>query len=83
MSGKHKRHGLHFLALTDERGRLIWISAARHDHIVAHLKAAGLGALADLGFLGLDPDGDDQVVVTGYKATRYRKLTPGQKSPTR
>ncbi|MFF5213558.1 transposase family protein [Streptosporangium sp. NPDC000396] len=51
-SGKHKRHGLHFLALTDERGRLIWISAARprrthditaarHDHIVEHLKAAG------------------------------------------
>jgi hypothetical protein len=45
-------HGLHFLALTDERGRLIWISAARpgrthditaarHDHIVEHLKAAG------------------------------------------
>ncbi|WP_107430979.1 transposase family protein [Streptomyces lydicus] len=28
-SGKHHRHGLHFLALTDERGRLIWISAAR------------------------------------------------------
>src|SRR5205807_131636 len=28
-SGKHKRHGLHFLALTDENGRLIWISAAR------------------------------------------------------
>ncbi|WP_309505399.1 transposase family protein [Streptomyces phytophilus] len=28
-SGKHHHHGLHFLALTDERGRLIWISAAR------------------------------------------------------
>jgi hypothetical protein len=28
-SGKHRNHGLHFLALTDERGRLIWISAAR------------------------------------------------------
>ncbi|WP_205825494.1 transposase family protein [Microbispora catharanthi] len=44
-SGKHKRHGLHFLALTGERGRLIRISAARpgrtHDHIVEHLKAAG------------------------------------------
>lgn len=92
-SGKHKRHGLHFLALTDERGRLIWISAARpgrthdataarHDHIVGHLKAAGLGALADLGFLGVDKpaDPDDQVIVTGYKATRYRKLTPGQKT---
>ncbi|MDG9728662.1 transposase family protein [Streptomyces sp. DH41] len=28
-SGKHRRHSLHFLALTDENGRLIWISAAR------------------------------------------------------
>jgi hypothetical protein len=63
--GKHRSHGLHFLALTDENGRLIWISAARpgrthdntaarHDHILAHLRAAGLGALADLGFRGLD-----------------------------
>ncbi|MER7049290.1 transposase [Streptomyces jumonjinensis] len=26
-SGKHRRHGLHFLALTDENGRLIWISS--------------------------------------------------------
>ncbi|MGR6319980.1 hypothetical protein Q2K19_25985 [Micromonospora soli] len=32
------------------------------------MKAAGLGALADLGFLGLDKDCNDQVVVTGYKA---------------
>ncbi|MBS2531666.1 hypothetical protein KGQ20_02655 [Catenulispora sp. NF23] len=57
-------------------------TAARHDHIVAHLQAAGLGALADLGFLGVDKpaDPDDQVIVTGYKATRYRKLTTGQKS---
>jgi hypothetical protein len=91
-SGKHHRHGLHFLALTDDRGRLIWISAARpgrthdakaarHDHIVEQLKAAGLGALADLGFIGIDKpeDPDDQVIITGYKATRARKLTPGQK----
>ena len=90
-SGKHKRHGLHFLALTDENGRLIWISAARpgrthditaarHDHIVDHLKAAGLGALADLGFLGLGDTGEDPVVVTGYRATKKRKLTTGQKT---
>lgn len=90
-SGKHKRHGLHFLALTDENGRLIWISAARpgrthditagrHDHIVDHLKAAGLGAMADLGFLGLADNGEDPVVVTGYKATKKRKLTTGQKT---
>jgi hypothetical protein len=75
-SGKHRSHGLHFLALTDENGRLIWISAARpgrthdntaarHDRILAHLRAAGLGALADLGFRGLDNDILDPVVVTG------------------
>jgi hypothetical protein len=95
-SGKHHRHGLHFLALTDEKGNLIWISAARpgrthdataarRDKIVEHLKAAGLGALADLGFLGVDKpkNADDQVIVTGYKATRHRKLTPGQKQANR
>ncbi|MFF2963331.1 hypothetical protein ACFVT1_31450 [Streptomyces sp. NPDC057963] len=27
-SGKHDHHGLHFLAMTDDNGRLIWISAA-------------------------------------------------------
>jgi hypothetical protein len=93
-SGKHHRHGLHFLALTDEKGRLIWISAARpgrthditaarRDHILAHLRAAGLGALADLGFLGLDDDPDNPVVVTGFKATAARKLTTGQKTANR
>ncbi|WP_244181776.1 transposase family protein [Streptomyces curacoi] len=90
-SGKHHHHGLHFLALTDERGRLIWISAARpgrthdntaarQDHILAHLRAAGLGALADLGFRGLDNDVLDPVIVTGFHATRTHKLTPGQKT---
>ena len=90
-SGKHKRHGLHVLALTDENGRLIWISAARpgrthditaarHDHIVEHLKATGLGALADLGFLGLADTAEDPVVITGYRATKKRKLTTGQKT---
>jgi hypothetical protein len=89
-SGKHLRHGLHFLALTDERGRLIWISAARpgrthditaarHDRILAHLRDAGLGALADLGFLGLDDDPCNPVVVTAFKATRARKLTSSQR----
>ncbi|MFI5825297.1 transposase family protein [Streptomyces rishiriensis] len=91
-SGKHRSHGLHFLALTDEKGRLIWISAARpgrthdntaarHDHILAHLRAAGLGALADLGFRGLDNDILDPVIVTGYIATR--KLTPVQTEANR
>jgi hypothetical protein len=38
----------------------------RRDRILAHLRAAGLGALADLGFLGLDDDGD---VLTNIEAT--------------
>ncbi|MFI6494830.1 transposase family protein [Streptomyces sp. NPDC050564] len=93
-SGKHRSHGLHFLALTDEKGRLIWISAARpgrthdnttarHDHILAHLRAAGLGSLADLGFRGLDNDVRAPVIVTGFHASRTHKLTPGQKEANR
>ncbi|MEU9321611.1 transposase family protein [Streptomyces sp. NPDC048295] len=80
-SGKHHRHGLHVLALTDERGRMIWISAARlgrtrditaarRDGILSYPRAVGLGALADLGLRGPDGDPDDPVVVTGFKATR-------------
>ncbi|MFD5006643.1 transposase family protein [Streptomyces mutabilis] len=93
-SGKHRQHGLNFLALTDERVRLVWISAARpgrthdntaarHDHILAHLRAAGLGALADLGFRGLDNDVLDPVIVTGFHANRTHKLTPGEKEANR
>ncbi|WP_240496487.1 transposase family protein [Streptomyces torulosus] len=87
-SGKHKTHGLLFLALTDEKGNLIWISAAkpgrsseittaRHNKITGHLREAGLGALADLGFVGLDdkPD-DDPVIITGRKATRNPTSSP-------
>ncbi|MFJ9312361.1 transposase family protein [Streptomyces cyaneofuscatus] len=93
-SGKHRSHGLHFLALTDEKGRLIWISgarpgrthdntAARHDHVLAHLRVAGLGALADLGFRGLDNDVLDPVIVTGFHASRTHKLAPGEKTANR
>ncbi|GGQ36172.1 hypothetical protein GCM10010140_77600 [Streptosporangium pseudovulgare] len=80
------------IALTDDRGRLLWVSAARpgrsseitacrHDRLTAKLRAAGLGAIADLGFVGLD-DSDpdvDPAVITGYRAARNRPLTRGQK----
>ncbi|MEV8061585.1 transposase family protein [Streptomyces antimycoticus] len=73
---------------------MIWISAARpgrthdntaarHDRVRAHLQAADLGALADLGFRSLDNDILDPVIVTGYTATRTHKLTPGQKEANR
>jgi hypothetical protein len=93
-SGKHKVHGLLFLALTDERGNLIWISAAqpgrsseittaRHNKITARLREAGLGAIADLGFVGLDDDPDDPVIITGRKAARGRGLTEAEKEANR
>ncbi|WP_406171837.1 transposase [Streptomyces canus] len=91
-SGKSKCHGLLVIALTDDRGRLLWASAARpgrtseitacrHDQLTTKLRAASLGAIADLGFIGLDdsdPDADPSVI-TGYKAARNRPLTRGQK----
>ncbi|MEE1797136.1 transposase family protein, partial [Streptomyces sp. JV176] len=91
-SGKSKCHGLLVIALTDDRGRLLWVSAVRpgrtseitacrHDHLTDRLRAADLGAIADLGFVGLDGSGPDTdpAVITGYKAARNRPLTRGQK----
>jgi hypothetical protein len=90
-SGKHKTHGLLFLALTDQRGNLLWMSAARpgksgeittarHNNICARLRDAGLGALADRAFVGLDDQPEhDPVIVTGFKATRGQPLTTAQK----
>jgi hypothetical protein len=93
-SGKHKAHGLLFLALTDEAGNLVWISAAkpgrsseittaRHNKITTHLREAGLGALADLGFVGLDDAPGDPVILTGRRATRGHPLTAAQKEANR
>ncbi|MER5514187.1 transposase family protein [Streptomyces sp. NPDC002763] len=59
-SGKHKRHGLLVIALTDDRGRLLWVSAGRpgrtseitacrHEKLTQKLRAAGLGAIAEWG----------------------------------
>jgi hypothetical protein len=90
-SGKHKVHGLLFLALTDEQGNLLWISAARpgrsseitaarRDRLCARLREAGLGALADLGFTGLDGDpGAHPVIITGMKKAKGTPLTTAQK----
>ncbi|MER5687990.1 transposase family protein [Streptomyces sp. NPDC002205] len=89
-SGKHKSHGLLFLGITDTRGRLIWVSAARpgrpsevmtarHNDITRRLRETGLGAIADLGFTGLDDDPDDPVIITGFKAARTKPLTPTKK----
>lgn len=89
-SGKHKVHGLLFLAITDMNGNLLWISAAkparasdltaaRHNKICAKLRAAGLGAIGDLGFTALDDDPQDPVIITGTRRARRKPLTAAQK----
>ena len=93
-SGKHKTHGLLFLAITDEHGNLVWISAAkpgrsseittaRHNKVTTRLREAHLGALADLGFVGLDDNPEAPVIITGMKAARGTKLTTAQKTANR
>ncbi|MFI5571764.1 transposase family protein [Streptomyces sp. NPDC051740] len=64
-------------------GRSSEITAARHDKITAHLREAGLGALADLGFVGLDDQPDEPVIITGRKATRNHQLTDAEKEANR
>jgi hypothetical protein len=92
-SGKHKAHGLLILGITDTRGNLVWVSAARpgrsseitttrHNRICEHLRDHDLAALADLGFIGLDngPEAADRpAVITGKKASRSKPLTRAQK----
>ncbi|MFJ7219386.1 transposase family protein, partial [Amycolatopsis sp. NPDC098790] len=66
-SGKHKHHGLVVLALTDEAGRLLWVSAvlagrtaditaARRLRIRERLHAHGLTPAGDKGFHGWHKD---------------------------
>ncbi|MDQ7803634.1 transposase family protein [Amycolatopsis sp. A133] len=66
-SGKHKQHGLLALALTDEDGRLLWVSAvlpgrtaditaARRLRIRERLHAHGLTPAGDKGFHGWHKD---------------------------
>ncbi|MFJ8158737.1 transposase family protein [Streptomyces sp. NPDC094468] len=64
-------------------GRTHDSTAAHQDRVLAHLRAASLGALADLGFHGLDNNVLDPVIVTGFHASRTHRLTPGEKAANR
>lgn len=44
----------HIASTAARPGRTHDITAARHDNVPTRRRAAGLGALADLGFRGLD-----------------------------
>jgi hypothetical protein len=66
-SGKHKHHGLSVLGITDEHGRLLWLSAAlpgktaditaaRHHRLRERLHQHQLTPVADKGFHGWHKD---------------------------
>ncbi|GAA4548721.1 hypothetical protein GCM10023192_68810 [Amycolatopsis samaneae] len=66
-SGKHKHHGLNVQGLTDEHGRLVWVSAvlegktadiraARHHRLRDRIHAHGLTPAADKGYQGWHKD---------------------------
>ncbi|MFE7795347.1 transposase family protein [Streptomyces sp. NPDC057460] len=91
-SAKHQCHGLLVVGLTDLQGRLLWtstacpargseITACRNDDLVGRLRAAGLAAIVDLGFVGLDDGGPDAdpAVITGYKKPKGKKLPAAKK----
>jgi hypothetical protein len=52
-------------------------------HTPTWLRRFDLGALADLGFVGLEDDPDDPVIVTGFKASKNNPLTKAQKEANR
>ncbi|MBN9744167.1 IS5/IS1182 family transposase [Amycolatopsis sp. A1MSW2902] len=66
-SGKHKHHGLNVQGLTDEHGRLLWVSAAlpgrtaditaaRRHRLRDRIHARGLTPAADKGYQGWRKD---------------------------
>ena len=91
-SGKHKCHGLLVIALTDDKGRLLWVSRGpARTHLGDHRlpprpphRPSARGRPRRHRRPGLRrarrqrPDADP-AVITGYKAARNRPLTRGQK----
>ena len=89
-SGKHKRHGLLFLVMTDLHGNLLWISAAapgrthdgkatKNNRIPAKLRKLDLAMVGDLSFTNVDDDKNNPVVLTGRRPHAKRRLTEAEK----
>jgi hypothetical protein len=87
---KHKAHHLRAMTLTDQHGRLLWISPAvparlhettqaKRLHLPARLRDHDLAIIVDRYHTRLDdqPDTDPSVIV-GRRASRNHKLTPAE-----
>jgi hypothetical protein len=89
--GKHKAHHARALTLTDQHGRLLWISppvgAAVHEtrqakrlQLPARLRRHDLALICDRIHTRLDDCPDEPTVITGRRATRHRPLTRAEKT---
>lgn len=89
--GKHKTHHLRVLTITDQTGQLLWTSAAtgartheatqaKRQHIPKRLRTRDLTLICDRAHTRLDDQATtNPTVITGYRASRNRKLTKAEK----
>lgn len=88
--GKHKAQHLRVLTITDQHGRLRWISAAtgarlheatqaKRQKIPARLRTRDLALICDRAHTRLDDQPANPTVITGRRACRNHKLTPAEK----
>jgi hypothetical protein len=89
--GKHKAHHIRVLTLTDQHGRLLWISPpvgafvhetrqAKRLQLPARLREHDLAIICDRIHTRLDDCPEEPTVITGRRATRHRPLTRAEKT---
>ncbi|MER6358036.1 hypothetical protein ABT186_41220 [Streptomyces sp. NPDC001634] len=83
-----RAEGMGAEVLPPEYRRIMEIVAGAGGPVMAKDVAIALGrdttpAKADLGFVGLDEDPDDPVIISGRKATRNHRLTDSEKEANR
>jgi DDE superfamily endonuclease len=89
--GKHKTHHLRAITLTDQHGRLLWISAvtgaATHEtrqakrlQLPARLRHHDLAIICDRVHTRLDDQPEQPTVITGRRGCRNHQLTWAEKT---
>lgn len=88
--GKHKAHHVRVITLTDQHGRLLWVSAAvparlhettqaKRLHLPARLRKLGLAVICDRFHTRLDDQPhDDPTVIVGRRGARNRRLSTAE-----
>lgn len=89
--GKHKAHHLRAITVTNQHGRLLWISAATgagtHETrqaqrllLPARLRRHQLAIICDRIHTRLDDQPSQPTVITGRRGSRNHQLTPAEKA---